>query len=78
MKYLLTYVYDGIREGKTLTGQGSTLMTVNGTDKITPEVITNAIEWVRNDFVKGGTRINTIVPMGWFKFDEEDEVKDDE
>lgn len=76
MKYLLTYAYEGIREGKPISGQGSTVMAVIGIDKITPEIITDAVEWVRNDFIKGGTRINNIAPMGWFKYDEED-LEDD-
>lgn len=71
MKYLLTYIYDGIYECKKVSGQGSANMTTN-TDKITPKVIEDAIEWVRNDFRKNGTGINNIAPMGWFKYDEED------
>ncbi len=71
MKYLLTYIYDGFREGKKISGQGSAEMNTN-TDKITPKVIRNAIEWVRNDFRKNGTGIDNIAPMGWFKYDEED------
>lgn len=70
MKYLLTYVYEGERRGERVSGQGSTVMTVTSTDKITPELIYDAIEWVRNKFEEH-TTIYAIVPMGWFKFDEE-------
>ena len=71
MKYLLTYIYEGKRGGEKVSGQGSTVMTVNGTNKITPELIYDAIEWVRNNFEEH-TTIYATVPMGWFKFDEEE------
>lgn len=71
MKYLLTYAYEGKRRGEKVSGQGSTVMTVTSTDKITPELINDAIEWVRNDLESKHTTIYAIAPMGWFKFDEE-------
>ena len=50
MKYLLTYAYEGKRRGERVSGQGSTVMTVTGTDKITPELINDATEWAKNNF----------------------------
>ena len=73
MKYLLTYAYEGNRNGASISGQGSVNMTVDK-DKITPEVIADAIEWVKNEFDKTNIQINLIVPMGWFKYDEEVEA----
>lgn len=66
MKYLLTYVFDG-EQG---SGQGSVIMTTN-TNKITTELIANAVEWVKHDFAEKGMKINRLAPMGWYKFDEE-------
>lgn len=71
MKYLLTYAYEGKRREKKVSGQGSTVMTVDGTKKITPELIDDAIEWVRNHYEEN-TTIYAIAPMGWFKYDEEE------
>jgi hypothetical protein len=71
MKYLLTYAYEGKRRGERVSGQGSTVMTVTSTDKITPELINDAIEWVRNNFEEH-TTIYAIAPMGWYKFDDEE------
>lgn len=71
MKYLLTYIYEGEQRGIKVSGQGSAVMTAKGTKKITPELISDAIEWVRNNFEEH-TTIYAIVPMGWFKYDEED------
>lgn len=67
MKYLLTYLFDG-EQG---SGQGSAIMTTNA-NKITTELIVNAVEWMKNDFAEKGIKINNLVPMGWYKFDDEE------
>ena len=72
MKYLLIYAYEGTRNGSPTSGQGSIHMTTN-TDKITPAVINDAIEIVKDEFTrKTNVQIDTIAPMGWYKFDEEE------
>ncbi|MBO7734120.1 MAG: hypothetical protein J6S67_16270 [Methanobrevibacter sp.] len=72
MKYLLTYIYDGKRcKGDITGGQGSVVMTAN-TDKITPEVIQDAIEWVKKELLMKGITVKHIASMGWFRFDEEE------
>ena len=74
MKYLMIYAYEGTRNGSPISGQGSISMTTN-TDKITPTVIDDAIEIVKAEFRKTNVQINTIAPMGWFKFDEESDTE---
>ena len=74
MKYLFVYMYQGKREGKFINGYGSVDMNVTGIDKITPAVIDSATEWVKADLISKGTVIDGIAPMGWFKYDEEDDV----
>lgn len=68
MKYLFTYVFDG-EQG---SGLGSVIMTAKA-NKITTELIANAVEWAKNDYAKNGITINSLIPMGWYKFDDEDE-----
>lgn len=74
MKYLFVYMYQGKREGKLVNGQGSIEMNVTGIDKITPSVVHDAIEWVKADLILKGAVIDAIAPMGWFKYDEEDNI----
>lgn len=67
MKYLFIYAIDG-EQG---SGQGSAIMTTN-TNKITTKLIADAVEWVKNDLTEKGMKINSIIPMGWYKFDDEE------
>ena len=67
MKYLLTYVFDG-EQG---SGQGSVIMTTNA-NKITTELIADAVEWTKNYLAEKGIKINSLIPMGWYKFDDEE------
>ena len=73
MEYLLTYLYSGKQNGISVSGQGSAEMSMLNTNKITPEVIKNGIEWVRADMESKGYRVDAICPMGWFKYDDESE-----
>ena len=73
MKYLFTYEYKGKNNGKAENGSGSCEMTVTGTDKITPKLIQMAVEYVKKDMEQRGFQIDVLAPMGWFKYDEEDE-----
>lgn len=73
MKYLFTYMFDGERG----SGQGSAIMTTN-TNKITTKLIVDAVEWVKNDLAEKGMKINSIFPMGWYKFDDEEESNKNE
>ena len=72
MKYLFTYNYKGKNHENLINGSGSTIMTVTGTDKITPSVIQNSIEIVTKDLNSQGIQVDAIAPMGWFKYDEEE------
>lgn len=47
-------------------------MTVHGTDKITPKIIESAVEIVKQNLNAQGIQIDTLAPMGWFKYDEEE------
>ena len=73
MKYLFTYAYKGKNQGKPETGDGSMEITLHGSDRITPKVIESACDIVRKDLNAKGIQIDLIAPMGWFKYDEEDE-----
>ena len=73
MKYLFTYAYKGKNQGKSETGEGSMEMIVHGTDKITPNIIKSACDIVRENLNAKGIQIDTLAPMGWFKYDGEDE-----
>lgn len=61
----MTYVFDG-EQG---SGQGSAIMTTN-TNKITTKLIDNAVERIKNDLAEEGMKINSLIPMGWYKFDD--------
>ncbi len=73
MKYLFTYAYKGKNQGKPETGEGSMEITLYGSDRITPKVIKSACDIVRKSLNANGIQIDLIAPMGWFKYDEEDE-----
>lgn len=73
MKYLFTYAYKGKNQGKPENGEGSMEMTLHGSDRITPKVIESACDIVRKDLNANGIQIDLIAPMGWFKYDGEDE-----
>lgn len=73
MKYLFTYDYKGKNKGVNENGSGSVIMTVTGTDKITPKVIEGAIEWVTKDLNTKGIQLDVLCPMGWFKYEEDDD-----
>ena len=73
MKYLFTYAYKGKNNGKPENGEGSMEITVHGTDKITPKIIESAVEIVKQNLHAQGIQIDTLAPMGWFKYDGEDE-----
>ena len=73
MKYLFTYGYKGKNKGKLETGEGSMEMTLHGSDRITPKVIESSCDIVRKNLNDKGIQIDVIVPMGWFKYDGEDE-----
>ena len=73
MKYLFTYAYKGKNKGKPENGEGSMEMTVHGIDKITPKIIESSVEIVKQNLNARGIQIDTIAPMGWFKYDGEDE-----
>ena len=73
MKYLFIYAYKGKNQGKPETGEGSMEITLHGSDKITPNVIKSACDLVRSDLNAKGIQIDVIAPMGWFKYDGEDE-----
>ena len=66
MKFLFVYEFKGENE----QGTGSIEMSIGGTDKITSEVIEKARIYVTELFEKDGKKIDTLVPTGWFKFDE--------
>ena len=75
MKYLFTYAYKGKNQGLLPeTGRGSAEMITTETDKITPKVIESACDVVRKDLESNGIHVDNIAPMGWFKYDEEDEA----
>lgn len=44
-------------------------------NKITAKLITDAVEWTKNDYAEKGIKLNSLIPMGWYKFDDEDESK---
>lgn len=73
MKYLFTYAYKGKNQGNLETGAGSMEITLHGSDRITPKVIESACDIVRKDLDTKGILIDSIAPMGWFKYDGEDE-----
>lgn len=73
MKYLFTYAYKGKNQGKSETGEGSMEITLHDSGRITPKVIELACDLVRKDLDAKGIQIDTLAPMGWFKYDEEDE-----
>lgn len=73
MKYLFTYSYKGKNQGKPETGEGSIEMTLHGSDRITPKVIKSSCDIVKIQLNSEGIQIDAIAPMGWFKYDEEDE-----
>lgn len=66
MKFLFVYEFNGENE----QGTGSIEMSIEGTDKITSEVIEKARIYVTELLEKDGKKIDTLVPTGWFKFDE--------
>ena len=72
MKYLFTYGYEA-KDGHT--GNGSIRIKATGTNRITEKMIYGKGGVI--DIVKENLtdlfEIETVVPMGWFKFDEEDE-----
>lgn len=72
MKYLFTYSYKGKNCGRCENGEGSMVMTLHGTDKITPRVIESAVEIVKQHLNAEGIQIDALVPMGWYKFDDEE------
>ena len=48
-------------------------ITLHGSDRITPKVIESACDIVRKDLNAKGIQIDAIAPMGWFKYDGEDD-----
>lgn len=70
MKFLFTYVYDEERG----SGFGSVILTTKS-NKITAKLVTDAVEWTKNDYAEKGIKLNSLIPMGWYKFDDEDESK---
>ena len=70
MKFLFTYVYDE----EWGSGFGSVILTTKS-NKITAKLITDAVEWTKNDYAEKGIKLNSLIPMGWYKFDDEDESK---
>jgi hypothetical protein len=48
-------------------------MITTGTNKITPKVIESAVEITRKELESKGIQVDDVAPMGWFKYDEEDE-----
>ena len=73
MKYLFTYAYKGKNQGKSETGEGSMEITLHGSGRITPKVIESACDIVRKDLNAKGIQTDVVAPMGWFKYDGEDE-----
>lgn len=73
MKYLFTYAYRGKNKGKPENGNGSVEMIVHGTDKITPKIIESAVKIVTQNLNANGIQVDTLAPMGWFKYDGEDD-----
>ena len=74
MRYLFLYAYTCKRQGLFLqTGSGSAEI-ITESDKITPKVIESAVEITREKLELEGIQIDNIAPMGWFKYDGEDEV----
>lgn len=71
MKYLFTYGYKHRQEGRTETGYGSVNMTCTSTDKISEDVIRNAVDWVVRDMAEQGYRDVVVFPLGWFKYEED-------
>ena len=77
MKYLFTYAYKGKNKGKPETGEGSMEITLHGSDRITPKVIESACDIVRKDLNAKGIQIDVLAPMGWFKYEEEEDEEVD-
>ena len=77
MTYLFAYIYSAKRDGESVSGLGSVKITAPGTNKITESIIygeNGAINIVRYMLSKDHNMTNIDVsPMGWFKFDEEEE-----
>lgn len=72
MKYQFIYAYNGKNQGNPETGHGSMKMILYDSNRITPKVIESACDLVRKELNAKGMQIDTIVPMGWFKYDEEE------
>lgn len=72
MKYLFTYSYKGVDQGMPVTGEGSINITLHGSGRITPKAIESSCDLVRQDLNLKGIEIDTLAPMGWFKYDEEE------
>lgn len=78
MKYLFVYGYNGKQNGISTSGNGSVVITViKGENKITESMIFgegSAIDIAKEKLKEAGFSDITVCPMGWFKFDDEDEV----
>jgi len=70
MTYQLVYQYNGKQGGKSVSGTGSTKMTVDA-ERITEKVIDNGIAWVERKLENQGMIVDEVVPLGWMKFEEE-------
>ena len=73
MTFLFVYSYTGYKKLSFLSGDGSVDLSYEG-NRITPEVIKKAKEWVIKYLEDKGMYDVSLTPMGWFKYDgDEDE-----
>ena len=71
-KFLFTFSYSYRKDSKDYSGIGSARI-CNISNKITESKIDNAIDVVTQNFKDDGCYDINIIPMGWFKFDEDEE-----
>lgn len=75
MKYLFTYTYRGVKNGEEKSGNGSIVMVVEGTNKITESLIFGnggSVDIAKKALEDDGFTGLSLAPMGWYKFDQED------
>ena len=76
MRFLFVYSYTGYRRLTFVSGTGSVDLSFK-VNKVTPEVIKMAKEWVMKCLENKGISDVSVTPMGWFKYDgDEDEDSD--
>ena len=78
MKYLFIYKFKcTLSDGTIRFADGSTVITNQSDNRITKDCIfgdNGAVDIVKRGIEETGGTDVTVAPMGWFKFDDEDEV----